>query len=101
MGRTVFGDPEAVTTHVVEGCAWGPRNEFEDNDLRETVVTQYWLFAPYGADIHPPDEVIIPKIVDDEGTSVVWQVRGEPARWESPWTRIEVGLALMLERAAG
>lgn len=96
----VFGD-ETFTTHTVGGCAWGPRAEEEDNELRETAITRYWLFAPYGADIHPPDEVVIDKIVDDQGDPVVWQVRGEAARWESPWTRVEVGLALMLERASG
>jgi hypothetical protein len=97
-----FGDPILpVPEHTVEGCAWAPRSEDEDTNLTETVVTGYWLFAPYGADIHPSDQVVIDKIVDDDGTSVVWQVRGEAGRWQSPWTQIEVGLQLALERATG
>jgi hypothetical protein len=96
-----FGDPVLPTpTHTVEGCAWAPRSETEITDLRQTSITGYWLFAPFGADIEHSDEVIIPGIVDG-GEPIVWQVRGEAGRWESPWTHIEVGSQLALERATG
>lgn len=99
-GQTPHGDP-TFAEHTVDGCTWAPRSEEELTDLRESVITGYWLFAPYGADIQPTDRVIIPKIVDKNGASVEWQVDGEPGRWQSPWSQDEVGLQVALQRAAG
>jgi len=103
-GRTTFNDPTGHTTREQEGCAWAPRFSDEETDLRETVIVGYWLFVPFGADIQATDEVLIPEIIhltNDGEETVIWQVDGEPGRWQSPWTHIHIGTQIALKRANG
>lgn len=88
------GDPPAVTTHTIDGCAIAPRYSSEALDGRDTVVVGRDLFAPTGADIIATD------VIEDPGGQR-WQVDGEPGPWTNPFTGWTPGVQVALKAVAG
>lgn len=68
------GDPSAGTQFPVDGCAIEPGPSQETVTNGDTVVSDYILRAPAGADIVATDRVQLP-----DGT--ICAVTGRPARW--------------------
>jgi hypothetical protein len=102
-GRTPHGDPLPSTTHDIAGCFVAPSSgdsgqpaSTERTDLRDTVITGWTLYAPFGADIQATDQVLLP------GDARPWQVNGEVGRWgPSPFSNWKPGTQVSLRRVRG
>lgn len=96
--RDRFGNLPAPTTHTVNGCAAAPAGSQERVGEQVVTLTQDTIYAPYGADVKPSDEVVIPTGQPlDAGT---YQVDGSPARWSSPFTGVAFGTVIRLTRSS-
>lgn len=96
-GRDRHGDPIPGTSFTVVGCVISPRRASgpaEDNDLGETVIVGYTLYAPYAADIRATDQVQI----TDPGFAGTFDVVGEPGSWQNPFTGDKAGKEVALIR---
>lgn len=101
-GTDRYGDPLPATTHTVEGCIVAPASgdsgqsaSSERTDLRDTVITGWTLYPPYGADLLYTDEVQLP------GDDTWWQVDGEVGNWRSPFSSWAPGGQVTLRRVRG
>lgn len=65
-----------------------------DGVLRETTVSKPTLFAVGRPDIISGDPIIVD---GDDG----WQVDGDPAVWDSPWTGRKFPLVIELRKGTG
>lgn len=93
-GTDRFGDRLAGTTHTVSGCAVAPAGSSESYGRGETVTTGVALYGPYGSDIKASDVI---ELADGSRFEVV----GEPAHWKSPFTALEAGMQVFVERVTG
>lgn len=103
-GRTVtvsrydtdaFGDRVLTDQFDVPDCAVAPENTEEDNDRAVATVTSgVALYDPHYADFRAADEV-------DIGDGQDWQVEGDPAPWESPFSMWEPGQVVHLVKRSG
>lgn len=87
--------------HRVDGCAWSPWTSEELTEHRETAIDAYKLLGPYDADIRSDDQVLLPGVLDDDGTTAVWKVVGNLGRWGSPFSGRRFGMSVKLEKATG
>ena len=101
-GYTSDGDPLPPTSHTISGCFVAPSSgdsgqpaSTERTDLRDTVITGYTLYAPYGADIQATDRIFLP------GDLEPWQVDGEVGNWQSPFSGWQPGTQASLRRVRG
>jgi hypothetical protein len=95
--RDRFGDVTLVEDGAIAGCAWAPRTrtaDTEETDRSAQVSSGRTLWCPPGAPVTAHHRVRFP-----DGT--VWQVRGEPDDWRSPYTGWNPGLQMELERVTG
>lgn len=79
-GNDVPGTPIEIP---VAGCAIAPRDgtgagSNENTDARDTVITGLTLYAPYGTDIRPTDQVRV--------ASQLYEVDGQSGSYRSPFT---------------
>lgn len=93
--RDKHGDPvEGLPSELsIPDCALAPRSSSEDDDAANTVIVGATLYAPYDADILPADRI---RDGDD-----VYEVEGEPGRWENPLTGDRPGMEVALRRYRG
>jgi len=95
-GYDPFGDPLPGTTDELEisGCAISPRAQVYTSELtgpgRRAVIDGVLLYAPYGSDILPSDDIVV--------RGVTYRVDGEPGSWRSPYTGARRGIEITLER---
>lgn len=101
-GTDVYGDPLPGAMHEIPGCIVAPSSgdsgqpaSTERTDMRDTVITGWTLYPPYGADILPTDEVQLP------GDPTWWQVDGEVGHWSSPFSNWRPGGQVELRRVRG
>lgn len=101
-GTDPYGDPVEGTEDRLEisRCAVAPRRTSTEGErqyagrfTRDGLVIGLDLFAPYDADITHDDQIEI--------DGVLYDVEGEPGRWESPYTGRRPGLVVELRRAEG
>ncbi|MET9262407.1 hypothetical protein [Amycolatopsis sp. NPDC004079] len=88
-----YGDRQLTGAFRVGDCIFAPRSSSEAEDRSTTVTADARLFVPAAATIEPSDEIEV------EGT--VYQVEGEPERWESPWGGWSPHLVVSLRRITG
>ncbi|MBB1153517.1 hypothetical protein [Amycolatopsis dendrobii] len=88
-----YGDRQLVDAFRIGECIIAPRSSSEGNDRSTTVTADAQLFVPAVAVIEPSDEI--------EVAGTVYQVDGEPVRWESPWGGWSPHLAVSLRRITG
>lgn len=102
-GQNQDGDPLPATNHEVADCWWAPQQGSDERlDGRDTIVAGYWLGGPHDANIRATDLVLLPDVLNDEGTQPVeWQVHGEIGRWKSPHRGAKVGFHCALRRWTG
>ncbi|MEU1043984.1 hypothetical protein ABZ400_02355 [Streptomyces sp. NPDC005897] len=79
----IYGNdtPGPPTEIPVAGCAIAPRDGTgtnENTDARDTVITGLTLYAPYGADIRPTDQVRV--------GGQLYEVDGQSGSFRSPFT---------------
>lgn len=96
-GTDRFGNPLPGTSHTIEGCAVAPRSSEERTDGQATVIVGRSLFMPPGADVTAHDVVVLNG--DPQPDDERWQVEGEPAVWENPYTGWSAGVVAPLTRA--
>lgn len=78
----------------VENVAVAPRVEPEDRpDLRNPIVSGYRLYADYDVPVGPHDEITV--------RGVRYQVDGEIARWQSPFTGARPGAVITVKAVEG
>lgn len=78
----------------VDGCVWWPGTSSEELENRDEVTAQSTLSMPYGTDVRPSDEVVLP-----DGT--IWQVNGQPQPYQNPFTACRRGVIVNLQRSTG
>lgn len=93
------GDKAPGSTHVTTGCALWQNSSDEITQQRDTTITTYTVLAPRGADITTADLVWLPG--DDPAKPARWQVNGDPAPFDSPFTGWRPGIEVQLKRVAG
>ncbi len=75
------------------GCLFAPRGSIElVGKTGDSVVTTDTLYPPWETVVSAEDEIVI--------YDLVYQVDGDPSRWENPWTDTKV-LRLDLKRVTG
>lgn len=98
LGSDAHGDSLGATQHDIPNCAFGPTRSDERDDMRETVIGEGTLYAPYDADLLPTDQVLMPDYPEYDpvtgvpGLPLVWEVIGEIRRWTSAHTGHNVGI---------
>lgn len=97
-GTDPYGNPLPGSTRTIIGCAFAPRGDSdEDNaDRRAEVITSLSMFAPFDADLQPQDVVIDPTPYTGR-----WQVEGDSALWQNPFSGTKAGMAAVLKRVKG
>lgn len=99
-GTDAYGNPLAGVTHTVDDCVVAPRGSpFEDNaDHRDQIIDSLSVYAPSGADIKAQDVAVDPLPPAYTGR---WQVQGDVAYWQSPFTGWQPGVEVILKRVEG
>jgi hypothetical protein len=86
-------DPGAVR---VDGAKVAPRTDLggETRDpTREGVIVGATVYLPPGVRLEPVDRMWV--------RGIVWDVIGEPGVWVQPWTAVEKGVQVALQRREG
>lgn len=101
-GTNRYGDTAGYTEFRVGDCVVAPSSgdsgrpsSNELNGMRNTVITGFQLYAPFGTDIRATDQVLLP------GDLEPWEVDGEVAHWQSPYTGWRPGTVVSLRRVRG
>lgn len=103
QGTDRYGDPTGYTSpQQISGCIIAPSSgdsgqpaSTERTDMRDTVITGWTLYAPFGVDIVATSEIQLP------GDTTWWQVDGEVAPWQSPHSGWRPGTQVALRRVRG
>lgn len=89
------GDRVHVGDHEEGPFAFDPGGTREVNNLGVTVTSTPKLYGPYVADVTSDDELLVP------GDSTPWEVDGDIARWQNPFTGTQFGCIVELTRQRG
>lgn len=97
--RDKFGDPVDPANPFVEisesGWIIAPAATSDVQDgKRNSATARLTAYTPYATIVRHSDNVRL-----SDGS--VWQVDGDPSRWESPFTRRRAGATVDLERFTG
>jgi hypothetical protein len=95
--RNDFGDITRTKNHEIEGCFLAPRYSTEVNDNRTTVIVGFSLFGPPQTGdnrVFADDQIKTP----DGAGWLTWNVVGEVATWQNPFTAWAPGFEAALER---
>lgn len=98
-GRDRYGNPLPGTSHTIDDCALAPTGSTEMVNGQATVIDQDTVYADYGADVEPRDEIVVP--AGQPISPGVYQVDGSPARYRNPFTGDAAGCVIRLTRATG
>lgn len=90
--RNRFGDTARTLHHTIPGCVLAPRYSNEESGLSSRVITGFSLYGPAGSDILAADRIKDPR------TGNFYDVVGEAAEWENPFTGWAPGFEAALER---
>lgn len=100
--RPVPGEPDgygaptvaSVDRYQCSAAYTAPRMSADVNDpARAGVVVGLTLFVPFGFDVLHGDQVDV--------AGVLYEVDGDPADWENPFTGWEAGTTIALRRVDG
>ena len=93
-GEPVEGPVEHIPVHR---CAVAPRTTAQEGEIidygREGLVTAAQVFMPVDVDVRYTDQVI--------ARGIRYDVEGQPAGWESPYSSRRPGQVVILRRAEG
>jgi hypothetical protein len=82
---------------LISGCAFAPRSgtggSTELTDARDTVITGFTLYAPYGTDIRATDRIRV--------GGQLYEVEGLPGSFRSPFTGSTGPVVAALELVTG
>lgn len=85
--------PVLTLHHVVGGVVVAPDETDEYGKFASTTFTVWELYCPAGADITATDRVKV--------RGLMWDVRGEPSEWRSPFSSWVPGLKVVVTRTVG
>jgi len=95
-GTDAYGDPLPITRigGDITGCAVAPRYSSEPTERgRQGVIVGLTIYPPAGSDILFTDQVRV--------RGVLYDIDGDPAEWENPFTGDTPGMEVALKRAVG
>lgn len=85
----------AITSTTIYGCSLAPRQEGELAGAgRAGVIVGYTLYAPPGTDLKFTDRIL-------HDTLGLFEIDGEPGRWDNPYTGNAWGVTAALKRVEG
>lgn len=91
--RQKFGDVARVKHHEIENCGVAPRYSTDaDSNNSNRVIVGFSFYGPHGSDLLADDRIVTPW----DGNA--YDVVGEAAAWESPFTGTKFGVEAALRR---